>query len=351
MKQTDRVIIDAVIQKAEAVCPDSLALIGVYGSVATGDTHEKSDLDLMILINDDRGWQLARAFILDDTGVGYDIYCTSWEMLEEEARCEHAQLAKLMDSKLVYVRDQRAVERLEALRQKARALLASGERYGRAQAAYENAKKGFADCLLAESMDKIRLTAGWVISCLMDAVMLHHGRYFHKGTKRAFEELAQLPLSFDMQQLVMAVVQAEEADDLRAGLTALMRRVGESLQRPAVKTAPGPENLAGTYEEMYSNWRNKMHEAARCGDVYASFMNMGFFSFMLDGIAREVAVGERTVMDRFDPRRLEQNAEAFDAVLEDYLQEYRKAGIRPERYRDAEAFAADYLKGKDGPVG
>ena len=45
-------IIGAIIRKAEQVCPDSLALIGIYGSVATGDTHEKSDLDLLILIND-----------------------------------------------------------------------------------------------------------------------------------------------------------------------------------------------------------------------------------------------------------------------------------------------------------
>ena len=30
--------------KAKKVCPDSLALIGIYGSVATGDAYEKSDL-------------------------------------------------------------------------------------------------------------------------------------------------------------------------------------------------------------------------------------------------------------------------------------------------------------------
>ena len=36
-------------------CPDSLALIAVYGSVATGEEHEKSDLDLLILIEDEQG--------------------------------------------------------------------------------------------------------------------------------------------------------------------------------------------------------------------------------------------------------------------------------------------------------
>ena len=66
-------IIQAVIDKANKVCPDSLALIGVYGSVATGDDYEKSDLDLLILIEDDEGLQLGTGFILDDRKVGYDI--------------------------------------------------------------------------------------------------------------------------------------------------------------------------------------------------------------------------------------------------------------------------------------
>ena len=66
MNNRNQKMIDAVIEKAEKVCPGSLALIGVYGSVATGDEYAKSDLDLLILIQDDNGWQLGTAFILDD---------------------------------------------------------------------------------------------------------------------------------------------------------------------------------------------------------------------------------------------------------------------------------------------
>ena len=66
-------IIQSVIERANKVCPESLALIGVYGSVATGDTYEKSDLDLLILVEDDEGYKLATGFILDDKKVGYDV--------------------------------------------------------------------------------------------------------------------------------------------------------------------------------------------------------------------------------------------------------------------------------------
>ena len=102
MDGRNRKIIDAVIRKERAVCPGSVALIGIYGSFRTGDVHPLSDPDLLIVINDDRGWQLGKAFIQEDLGVGHDIYCTSWESLRQDAEYEHPHISKLMDSQIVY---------------------------------------------------------------------------------------------------------------------------------------------------------------------------------------------------------------------------------------------------------
>lgn len=47
---------------------------------------EKAELlYLLILINDDRGLQLGCTFIQDDLQVGHDIYCTTWERLQNDA--------------------------------------------------------------------------------------------------------------------------------------------------------------------------------------------------------------------------------------------------------------------------
>ena len=80
-------------------------MIGVYGSELTNDTHPHSDLDLLILIKDARGYALADAFILEDVGIGYDLYCTMLSSLEKDAECHHAQLSKLLDSQIVYEKD------------------------------------------------------------------------------------------------------------------------------------------------------------------------------------------------------------------------------------------------------
>ena len=119
MNDRNEKLINAIIKKVDALCPDSLALIGVYGSVTTGDEYEKSDLDLTVLINDKNGQILADGFILDDVDIGYDIYCTSWDMLENDAQCDHARLSKLFDSKIVYCKDKSALKRLDEIRREA----------------------------------------------------------------------------------------------------------------------------------------------------------------------------------------------------------------------------------------
>ncbi len=344
MNNINTTMIDAVIKKADALCPDSLALIGVYGSVATGDEHEKSDLDLMILINDENGWVLADGFILDDIDVGYDIYCTSWDMLETDAQCNHAHLSKLFDAKIVYCKEQGAFVRLEELKSKAAELLASDKRYGKAAHTYGEAKKMFAEAYLSESLSKVRSCAGMAIEYIENAVMLYNGQYFKKGTKRALDELRLLKLPFDLETVIMDIIGAETVEKIREKLKELMALTNDYLRVPKEKELPSEVNLRGTYEEMYSNWKNKMPEAAAGDDIYSSFMNLLSLQHMFHEIAEGIAVDDIEIMDKFNPKNLEENVRVFDKALSNYLAAYEKAGICPKRYGNVTEFAEDYCK-------
>lgn len=339
-------LIEAIINKANQVCPGSLALIGIYGSFATGDVHTKSDLDLLVLINDEKGFCLADCFILDDVDIGYDIYCTSWEMLENDGECNHAHLSKLLDSPIIYVNDDTAVSRIEALREKARNVLLSEGRFSKARACFDNARQMFAECFLTDSIAQIRTNAGAVIYFLMDSVMLANGGYFRKGVKRTFEELKMLSLPFDMESMVMEIIRSETPDDVRAKLTRLMRCVHEYLPRQAKKEAPCKANVCGTYEEMFSNWRNKMIEAVENDDLFSSYMNMASCQFMVQDIMEHVQMDNLNFMNGFDPHDTEKNRRVFDEALNKYLEVYKKAGIHPRRFADVDEFIADYLKKK-----
>lgn len=335
-------IINAIIEKANKVCPESLALIGIYGSVATGDVYEKSDLDLLILIQNDEGWKLGAGFILDDKEVGYDIYCTNWNGLRYDAECHHAHISKLMDSQIVYVNNQEAYKELLQLRRQAKQFLESEERFQRANELVNKAKTSYANACLYDGLGQVRLEAFGVIHYLLDAIMLYHGSYFKRGVKRTFEELATLPLDDMFTDTVKKIVVSKNIFELRDLLKILILYTANHTRWEKPKTEAS-DTLAGTYEEMYSNWRNKVEEAAENDDAFASFVNMCNFHFMFKEISEDVEIGTFDIMDAYSSDSLEDNIRTFDRYLQKYEELYARAGISVKRFADVDEFVACYL--------
>lgn len=342
MKEDNQKIIDAVIAKAEKGCPNSLALIGVYGSVATGDEYEKSDLDLLILIQDDEGWKLGTGFILEDSGIGYDIYCTNWGGLRYDAECHHAQISKLMESKIVYVKNQDAYDELCRLREQTKEFLNSDARFERVSELMDKAKVAYANTLLNEGLDQVRLHAFDGILNLLDALMIYHGTYFKRGVKRTFEELANLPVDEDFSEKIREIAESKEVSHIRDLIKSILMYMENYVRREKQKEEPS-EGLSGTYEEMYSNWRNKVEEAARNGDVFSSFANMCNLHYMFQDISSDVNIGEYNILEKFNPDNLVENIRIYDECLEKYEAVYKTVGISVKRFADVDAFVADYM--------
>ena len=366
----NRKIIDAVIRKEQAVCPGSVALIGIYGSFQTGDVHPLSDLDLLILINDDRGWQLGKAFIQEDLGVGHDIYCTSWESLRQDAEYEHPHISKLMDSQIVYCADEKYREELETLREQVRRKLAEPfgeEDYRKAEKELKEARCCFADAMTAEELNDVRRNAGGAIYFAENALALLNKTYFRKGVSRRYEELEAMEKKPDnLCGMIESVLAATTVNGLKEQLTLLMKGLDSCFrqvigiyigmkgldfcvrqvkgQLPRKKKPAGADTLSGTYEEMFSNWHGKMAQAAEKGDRHLAFMSLESLNEMLNDISSEVDIGTYDVLSAYDPGDLRKTADGFDRILRQYLKEYEKAGLRPARYADVDEFAAEYMR-------
>lgn len=357
LQERNQKIINAVIAKAQAACPGSLALVGINGSFATGRIHARSDLDLLIVINDEAGKQLAAAFVQDDLQVGHDLYCVTWEKLGELARFESPHIAKLMDSKIVWSAGEECEKRLEALRRQAQAVLAApfGEAdLAKAEKHLREAEHCYALAQTAETLPDMRLWSAAMVYCLEDGLAMLNKRYYRVGVKDRFEELASLEKRpDDLCALIDMVAAAEDADELRKAATELLFRVTGTFREvrgalePA-KKAPGPDDLEGTWEEMVSNWRGKMRVAAETVDRHLALMSLLSFRTMLeDVVGSAYEIGTYDVMAAYDPDDLEATAAAFEALLERYKQTCEHAGVNLRQYEDAEAFVEDYLHGAD----
>ncbi len=343
MKDINKKIINAVIEKAKQKCPESLALVGIYGSVCTKDEYEKSDLDLLILINDDNGWQLSDCFILEDEQIGYDIYCTSWQMLEEDAGCHHAHISKLMDSEIVYTANTTVTERLNKLKEKVNDILKTEKRFQQVNEIQNHIYKVYADAMTADNIGKQREYSAYMISLCLDIVMLWNGKYFKKGIKRTFEELDGILLPYDFKENIEKIVRAQEMSEISRLLTDFLRSVIYFTKQTENKIQPSKEAFSGTYEEMFSNWKNKMSDAADRGDVFSSFMNMASLQVMFTEISSKTELPEFNIMDKFDPDKLANNAKVFDDALEKYRYEYEKIGIKPRCFKNIDEFIKVYL--------
>nr|WP_300659382.1 hypothetical protein [uncultured Acetatifactor sp.] len=351
LEERNQKIIDAVMKKAAIACPGALALIGINGSFMTGDYYERSDLDLLILINDDRGWQLGCTFIQDDLQVGHDIYCTTWERLQKDAEYEHPNISKLMDAKIVYCADEKYRERLENLRKKASGILTapfSEEDYTKAEKLLKEAEHYYTLAMISEQQSDVLDGAGRVIYYVENAIAMLNKRYFRYGVKRAYEELnAMENRPENLCGLIDAVLSATSMTSVRTHLSALMKETMAAFHHVketiALRKKPSSsDELGGTYEEMYSNWRNKMHAAAEAGNRHLAFMSLVSAKAMFDEIHSEAAIDRYDVLGAYDPEDLRKTAAGFDGILSEYLKEYRKAGLQAKHYSDIDAFVLDY---------
>lgn len=343
-------IIDAVIEKASRVCPGSLALIGIYGSFATGDYHEKSDLDLLVLINDDNGWQLSRTFIQDDTGVGHDIYCTTWESLRSDALYNDPNISKLMDSEIVYCADEKYKRELEVLRKQAGDILSapfSREDHIKAENMLNRAERFYLSAMIAESLSDARAQAGYVVYYIENAVAMLNKRYFRYGTKRVYEELEHMDKKpRGLCEMIEGVLSAGSVGQIQKSLTLLVRetvRVFASTEAPAAKKPATADSIGGTYEEMVSNWRNKMYVAAETNNRHLAFMSLVSMNAMISGIGNETEIGSYDALGCYDPNDLNRTARSVDELLNEYLKEYQTANLQVERYRDTDDFVRHYM--------
>ena len=346
-------IIDAVLQKEKALCPGAIALIGIYGSFQTGDVHPLSDLDLLILINDDRAWQLGAAFIQEDLGVGHDIYCTDWESLRRDAAYEDPNIAKLMDARIVYCADEKYLSELEALRGQVRQKLAepfSEADYLKAEGILNDALHCFALAMIGDDLTEVRKQAGGVLYFAENAVAMLNKRYFRKGVRRRYEELNDMTKRPErLCEMIEGILSAGTVPVLKERLTLLVKELTACFahERQTVLPEKKPadaETLRGTYEEMFSNWHGKLQAAAETGDCHLAFMSLVSLDEMLSGIRSEVDIGPLDAVSVYDPEDLDHTAMGFDAVLRDYLREYNRAGMRAAVYPNIDAFLAAYLQ-------
>ena len=350
LQTRNRAIIDAVLAKAARCCPDALDLVAVTGSFSRDDYYEKSDLDLLIVIHDPAGRQLAKCFVLGD--VGHDIYCQTRESLEHAAEYPDPHVSKLLDAEVIYCRTTEVAEWYRRLGDELRARMAAAPNASTLNAIEKHIHEAWQDFgrLCAEQDEgRCRYFAAGVLYRIEYAVYMLNGAYIRRGIRGIPQEICALPrLPDGFAGHYRALIDAPSPEDIRRETAALIRAtdrmVEETRQHISPRMPLTPEALRGTHEEIYSNWRNKMYRAAAEGDRYLAWMTEAAAQEFYDGMAAEYEMKTTALLEGSLEQDLLTRAHRFDDAMRHYSENYAQTGTPFCRYDTVQEFINDYLK-------
>jgi hypothetical protein len=284
--------------------------------------------------------------------MGYDIYCTSWENLQKKSELDCVGVSSLTDLQILYYSKSEYLDKFNELRMKALCALAEAPGISsvkRAKKHLDNAKQEYADLMLADGLGGVRYSSCGVVYHLVNCLVSLNNTCIKRGIKRYFEELLTydyLPENFE--HLYMSVIESKTIDEIKVSSLSLLKAVArlyEKMNRDFSRPlSPTFDNLKGTYEELWSNCRNKViNSTAENDKSYAYFAAMGAQNY-LDEMA-EVHCGTKKfdLMQHFIADDLDLFKSAFLEAMDEYLQEYVKVGRKVEHFNSFDELYETYM--------
>ena len=346
----NRAIIDTVLLKAARCCPDALDLVAVTGSFSRDDYYEKSDLDLVIVINDPSGYRLAKCFALGD--VGFDLYCQTWERLEHAATYPDPHVDKLLDAGIVYCRNDEVRRRYAQLGEVLRKRLSAApdaDTLKTIQAHMNGAWQDFGRLCAEDDFGQCRYFAAGALYRIEYAVYMLNGAYIRHGIRGIPEEICSLPrLPDGFAAHYHALIAADTVEHTRRELGSLLRATDRLLAEVRESVCPRKpltgDALRGTHEEIRSNWRNKMYRAAAEDDRYLAWMTEAATQDFYNDMAAEYEMPPVVLLKGAHEQDLTARAHRFDDAMRHYGENYVRTGTPFCRYDTLGEFASDYLE-------
>lgn len=353
-------IIEIVMKQIETKCPGCVDLIGVGGSFCNGDIYSKSDLDLVIIVNDlEKAVVLNKCFILRD--IGFDVYTTDWTRFEDSSKYKNPYVTKLFDLDIVYTKDDSIMERYLDLRKVTEDNMSNDEIvYSSVREQATELVKNY--MLLEETGD---LGTGYrllnkIITNVEFIIYMINRCYVKRGTKRVPEEIAgmkKLPTKFlDTYNIIC---NGDNLTYLKAGASSFMMDIDELLSEFGIeadevvydkesydKQVISADSIRGTYEEIYSNWKNKMYHAIDINSNYLSFRTMAACQELYDEMADMFEIPRIELLVKYNPKDLKANAEAFDEAMNEWKKLYDEVEIDIQYYDSLEELENLYKEEK-----
>ena len=326
-------LLDTLLDIIKVEYADDISIMIIYGSCINGTFHEKSDLDMIYIPKTDKGWKLARTFILD--GVGYDVWGAYWKRLEQFANFDDMKVSVLADSQLVFYASDDDKQRYESLKSKALSIAngpLSKDLLDKARRHLNTATQYYGELCLEFDLTAV----GGILMELFDTICLLNHTYLRFGMKKIIEELSMLNnLPENFISTLDDVIRKPEA---KANIVYLLKSTMRLLSDLERELSPPAYNIAGLYEEISSAW-NKIHISCAEGDALKAFIDATSLQHRLDFVQKEeldIFIEELRFLDSFDSTNLKELSSKASKAEDSFVELLHRKDVPIVSYKNVE---------------
>jgi len=258
----------------------------------------------------------------------------------------------LTELKIVYCAKPEYMDRFNAYKQKALELLAKPigkECLEQAKKYINTAKQHYAETMISDDTGTVKYASCGVVHYLINALVRMNNTYIKQGIKRYRTQILSykyLPNDFD--KIYMAAIEAKTIGEIRNTSNEILKSVvqlyDEMHEKFVDKSTPTYEDISGTYEELWSNCRNKVILSCDLDDKpYAYHAAIGA-QYYLDEMTEMIGTKKFDLMQYFDADNLQLFKEAFLRAMDEYLEEYNKVGRKINKFDTFEKLYEHFMK-------
>ncbi len=318
-------IINEVLDMIGRTCPNSVDMVAIGGSFASGDYHEKSDLDIVIIRNNDDAVNIHKCFIMD--GIGYDIYSRSWDDFKIMTRYIDPYVTKLKQLDIIYTRNSEVVEKYKEYQADLNdnmnnELLIKNN----VSNLFSKVIKSYSDSLSGNTKKEIYKSLGSFIENTENIIYLINRKYIEHGVKGIpldIINMKDLPKNFikNYQRLFDCINEQEISNVLEETYNSMEQYLKEhnidikmrtefnkrNIDKPEISSS----DLTGTFEELYSNYYNKLKFAYETNNKFLSFRSLVDAQKFYDYFYDNYDINEIDIISKYNPNDLKQNYDIF----------------------------------------
>jgi len=340
-KQTDNRLMEWTINKAQTEFKDDVRLMLEHNTYTLPEDVNVRYMNGFI-VNSDKFIGLARTFIIN--GIGYDYWQRKWENYEDLAEARGYYTTSLIDSEIVYYKDEEDKQHFLYLQAKLRANLADPKyMYERGLEWLDKVMDLYKTLMFEEILCNVRKGAGFIIDYLSVAVACVNQRYFKRGIVAQTDILSEMetvPENFiELYKQIAGSKNVDELKNLCHEIIALTRSFFKAQNKWASTKPHQPDYkyLASWYQEcsyyfrrLYYYCDNNMPEMA----FHQSFN----LQSDLDYLMTDYNISDLDLLSFFDTGNLEAHKAHSKIVEQKIVSEIEENGVKIEEYSTVEEF-------------